>query len=244
MTATELTENAPVLEVRDLQVRMGAQEILRGVSLTVPEGGVVSVLGANGVGKTTLMRAVSGIYKTAGGTIRFFGEEIAGKPSHAIVAMGLAQAPEGRQIFSNMTVQENLVLGCGPRTGDAQARRAHVLGLFPVLQERLEQKAGSLSGGEQQMLCIGRALMGRPRLLLMDEPSLGLAPKIVRQIMALIGRIRDEGTAVLLVEQNARAALKVADHAYVMDGGAMVLDGPAADLRADPRVMDAYMGGG
>ncbi|WP_413205090.1 ABC transporter ATP-binding protein [Rhodospirillum sp. A1_3_36] len=234
----------PLLSVTDLTVRMGTQEILRGVSLSVPRGGVVSVLGANGVGKTTLMRAISGIYKASSGSILFEGQEIAGMPSHGIVALGLAQAPEGRQIFSNMTVKENLRLGGLKAKGDLEARRERILTLFPLLKERLTQKAGSLSGGEQQMLCIGRAMMSGPRLLLMDEPSLGLAPKIVKLIMDLIALIRAEGTAVLLVEQNARAALKVADHAHVMEGGRIVLDGPAASLREDPRVMEAYLGGG
>jgi branched-chain amino acid transport system ATP-binding protein len=230
-----------VLEVRDLVVRMGAQTILGGVSLTVPEGGIVTVLGSNGMGKTTLMRALSGVYRATSGTIRLRGQDITALPSHAIVRLGLAQAPEGRQIFGAMTVAENLQLGA---IGDADAALLErILTLFPILRERYRQRAGSLSGGEQQMLCVGRAMMARPKLLLMDEPSLGLAPKLVRQIFDLVSTIRREGTPVLLVEQNARAALRVADHAYVMDGGRIVLEGPARELAQDERVKAAYLGG-
>jgi len=233
-----------VLEVESLVVRMGQQTILSGVSLVVPEGGIVSVLGSNGVGKTTLMRAISGIYRATSGSVRFLSEDIVHWPPHRIVAAGLAQAPEGRQIFSNMSVDENLRLGAGPRSGAASAADlARVFGLFPVLQDRLAQKAGSLSGGEQQMLCVARALMAQPKLLLMDEPSLGLAPKLVRQIFDLIATIRAAGTAILLVEQNARAALRVADTAHVMESGRIVLSGPAAELAGDERIRSAYLGG-
>jgi branched-chain amino acid transport system ATP-binding protein len=230
-----------VLAVEGLVVRMGAQTILHGVSLRVPEGGIVTVLGSNGVGKTTLMRAISGVYRPASGTIRLRGEDITGLPSHTIVRRGLAQAPEGRQIFGAMTVAENLRLGAVGEADSAVLER--VLGLFPILRERYRQRAGSLSGGEQQMLCVGRALMAQPKLLLMDEPSLGLAPKLVQQIFELIRTIRAKGTPVLLVEQNARAALKIADHAYVMDGGRIVLEGPARALADDDRVKAAYLGG-
>ena len=235
---------APILQVQALSVRMGLQQILSDVSLQVPERGIVTVLGANGVGKTTLMRTVSGIYRASAGQVHFAGEAITNLSAHAIVAKGLAQAPEGRQVFSNMTVRENLQLG-GARLARADFERTfdEVLQRFPLLRERLTQLAGSLSGGEQQMLCIGRALMGRPRLLLLDEPSLGLAPKIVRQIFELVAAIREAGMSILLVEQNVRGALKVADHAYVMEGGRMLLDGPAAALKDDPRVRDAYLGG-
>jgi branched-chain amino acid transport system ATP-binding protein len=233
-----------VLEVESLAVRMGQQTILSGVSLAVPDGGIVSVLGSNGVGKTTLMRAISGIYRAAAGSVRFLGEDITRWPPHRIVAAGLAQAPEGRQIFSNMTVDENLRLGAGLRGAAAAAGDlARVFGLFPVLQDRLAQKAGSLSGGEQQMLCVARALMARPRLLLMDEPSLGLAPKLVRQIFDLIATIRAAGTSILLVEQNAKAALRVADTAHVMESGRIVISGPAAELATDERIRSAYLGG-
>ena len=233
-----------VLEIESLVVRMGQQTILSEVSLVVPEGGIVSVLGSNGVGKTTLMRAISGIYRATSGSVRFLGEDIVRWPPHRIVAAGLAQAPEGRQIFSNMTVDENLRLGAGPRAGAAAAGDlARVFGLFPVLRDRLGQKAGSLSGGEQQMLCVARALMARPKLLLMDEPSLGLAPKLVRQIFDLIAAIRAAGTAILLVEQNARAALRVADTAHVMESGRIVISGAAAELASDERIRSAYLGG-
>jgi branched-chain amino acid transport system ATP-binding protein len=232
------------LRVDRLDVRMGGQQILHEVSIEVPERGVVTVLGANGVGKTTLMRTISGIYRATGGSVSFTGETITNLAPHRIVAKGLAQAPEGRQVFSNMSVRENLVLGGGTLVRKELDRTfEEVLQRFPILRDRLAQQAGSLSGGEQQMLCIGRALMSRPRLLLLDEPSLGLAPKIVKQIFDLIASIRAAGTAILLVEQNVRAALKVADYGYVMEGGRIVLEGPATQLREDPRVLDAYLGG-
>ena len=231
---------APLLSITDLHVAMGPQEILHGVRLDVPEGAIVAVLGSNGVGKTTLMRTVSGIYRARQGSITFRGQPIANMPAHRIVQLGLSQAPEGRQIFSNMNVRENLVLG-GGEVGLGELDR--VLAMFPILSERLRQNAGSLSGGEQQMLCIARALMRRPTLLLLDEPSLGLAPKIVAQIFDLIGRIRAEGVSILLVEQNARAALRIADHAAVLEDGRIVLSGPADQLRDDPRIAEAYLGG-
>lgn len=229
-----------ILDVRGVTVAMGLQEILHGIDLAVPENGIVAVLGSNGVGKTTLMRTISGIYKPKAGTIRFAGEDITRLKSHEIVARGLSQAPEGRQIFSTMTVKENLVIG-GGRHGAAELDR--VVGLFPKLGERFSQSAGSLSGGEQQMLCIGRALMARPKILLLDEPSLGLAPKIAQAIFELIRQIRAEGLAILIVEQNARAALRIADRAAVIDDGRIVLEGPAAELAGDPRIVEAYLGG-
>ena len=229
-----------VLEVENLSVAMGPQEILRGISLAVGADEIVAVLGSNGVGKTTLMRAVSGVYRAKSGAIRFMGEDIAGRRAHEIVARGLLQAPEGRQIFATMSVRENLVLGGGERGLEALDE---VLRLFPALGGRLGQKAGSLSGGEQQMLTIARALMRRPRLLLLDEPSLGLAPKLVRRIFDLVAEIRARGVPILLVEQNARAALAVADRAYVLEGGRVALAGPARELAADPRILEAYLGG-
>jgi branched-chain amino acid transport system ATP-binding protein len=233
-----------ILSVQGLDVTMGVHRILEGVTLEVAEQAVVSVIGSNGVGKTTLMRAISGIYRCAAGAITFRGTPIANLPSHRIVRLGLAQAPEGRMIFGNMTVRENLVLGAGALpSGEFADQLAYVLSLFPALADRLRQKAGSLSGGEQQMLCIGRALMPKPKLLLLDEPSLGLAPLIVKLIFELIQRIRGEGTAILLVEQNARAALKIADYGYVMEGGRIMLEGSAAELAADDRVRTAYLGG-
>jgi branched-chain amino acid transport system ATP-binding protein len=210
----------------------------------VPAGGIVSVLGSNGVGKTTLMRAISGVYRVTSGRIEFEGRDITNLAAHRIVAAGLAQAPEGRQIFSSMTVEENLRLGAGTRAqGEYDADRARILAMFPVLKERIDQNAGSMSGGEQQMLCVARALMSRPKLLLMDEPSLGLGPKVVRQIFDLARDIRAAGTSVLLVEQNARAALRVADFAYVLDGGRVALSGEASALANDARVRAAYLGG-
>ena len=233
-----------LLDIKGLQVRMGEQTILDGVSLHVPVGGIVTVLGSNGVGKTTLMRAVSGVYRSTAGTIDFDGNEISRWPSHRIVAAGLAQAPEGRQIFSSMTVAENLRIGAVGLSPDEQAEEQEKqLARFPRLRERYRQQAGTLSGGEQQMLCIARALMCRPKLLLMDEPSLGLAPKVVRAIFDLISLIRTEGHSVLLVEQNARAALRVADYAYVMDGGRIAIEGSSAELANDARVRAAYLGG-
>ncbi len=233
-----------LLEIAGLEVRMGEQIILDGVSLHVPQGGIVTVLGSNGVGKTTLMRAVSGVYRATAGSIRFEGHEISHWPSHRIVAAGLAQAPEGRQIFSSMSVAENLRIGAVGLPPEALAEELEKqLTRFPILRERYAQSAGTLSGGEQQMLCIARALMSRPKLLLMDEPSLGLAPKVVRLIFDLIGQIRSEGHSVLLVEQNARAALRVAEYAYVMDGGKIAIEGTSAELASDARVRAAYLGG-
>jgi branched-chain amino acid transport system ATP-binding protein len=234
----------PILRVTDLVVRMGEQTILSGVSIEVDQGGIVSVLGSNGVGKTTLMRAISGVYRVSSGRIEFEGRDITNLAAHKIVAGGLAQAPEGRQIFSSMSVEENLRLGAGRRPQAEYARdRERILAMFPILASRIGQKAGSMSGGEQQMLCVARALMSRPKLLLMDEPSLGLGPKVVRQIFDLARDIRAAGTSVLLVEQNARAALRVADFAYVLDGGRVALSGEARALAGDARVRAAYLGG-
>ncbi len=236
--------NAPLLDVKNLQVRMGEQTILNGISLHVPAGGIVTVLGSNGVGKTTLMRAISGVYRSTAGSIHFDGTDISHWPSHRIVAAGLAQAPEGRQIFSSMTVEENLRIGAVGLTPAALTEEMDKqLQRFAILRERFRQRAGTLSGGEQQMLCIARALMSRPKLLLMDEPSLGLAPKVVRMIFDLIGEIRSEGHSVLLVEQNAKAALRVAEYAYVMDGGRVAIEGSSAELSDDARVRAAYLGG-
>ena len=233
-----------LLATHDLRVRIGEQTILDKVSLRVPTGGIVTVLGSNGVGKTTLMRTLSGVYRRTAGSIHFDGKDIADWPSHRIVAAGLAQAPEGRQIFSSMSVAENLRIGAVGLTPDEQAEEQEKqLARFPILRQRYRQQGGTLSGGEQQMLCIARALMSRPKLLLMDEPSLGLAPLVVRQIFDLISQIRSEGHSVLLVEQNARAALRVADYAYVMDGGRIAIEGSSSDLSGDSRVRAAYLGG-
>jgi branched-chain amino acid transport system ATP-binding protein len=233
-----------LLQIANLTVPIGAQTVLRDVTLRVHEGKIVCLLGSNGVGKTTLMRTISGIYRNATGSIRFDGNEIINRPSHAIFASGIAQAPEGRHIFASMTVGDNLRVGGSLRSArETTASTERIFDLFPLLKTRLRQRAGSLSGGEQQMLCIGRALMARPRLLLLDEPSLGLAPLVVRSIFKLIGRIRDAGTSILMVEQNARAALAISDHAYLMDGGRIVLDGPAAEIAQADRVVSTYLGG-
>ncbi len=230
----------PVLDIKALHVKMGVQEILRGIDIAAGEGEIFAVLGANGAGKTTLMRTISGIYRATGGSIAFKGQPILNMASHKIVARGLLQAPEGRQIFSSMTVEENLVLGGGPE-GLSELER--IKELFPVLGERMGQLAGSLSGGEQQMLCIARALMRKPAMLLLDEPSLGLAPKLVQAIFDLVVKIRAQGVSILIVEQNARAALKVADRAAVMETGRIVLSGSARELADDPRIVEAYLGG-
>ncbi len=233
-----------LLEVVGLHVPIGAQTVLRGLDLRQGAGSIVCVLGSNGVGKTTLMRTLSGIYRNATGSVRFAGVDLLNRAPHEIVAAGISQAPEGRHVFSAMTVAENLRVGAGRHSRAQQAQDVErIAALFPVLRQKMQQAAGALSGGEQQMLCIGRAMMARPRLLLLDEPSLGLAPKLVRLIFDLIARIRDEGTAILLVEQNARAALRVSDHAYVMEGGRIVLSGKAADVAQEARVAAAYLGG-
>ncbi|WP_249694580.1 ABC transporter ATP-binding protein [Stappia sp. WLB 29] len=229
-----------VLEIANLSLRIGVQDILHDISLDVAEKGIYAILGANGVGKTSLMRCISGIYHPTGGEIRYEGKNIVGLKSHQIVDLGILQAPEGRQIFSNMSVLENLTIGGGPLK---TAELDRVLGLFPKLKERLKQGAGSLSGGEQQMLCIGRALMRRPKVLLLDEPSLGLAPMLVRFIFDLVEEIRAQGYSILIVEQNAKAALRIADRAAVIEGGKIVMEGSAKELASDSRVADAYLGG-
>ncbi|WP_319777109.1 ABC transporter ATP-binding protein [Maridesulfovibrio sp.] len=233
-----------ILDIHNLHVSMGVQQILRGVELTVEENGIVAVLGANGVGKTTLMRAISNIYQVTDGEILFQGKDIGNIGSDKAVMAGVCQAPEGRQIFANMSVEENLILGAYHQDKKHfKDDLDYVFGLFPILKERLRQQAGAMSGGEQQMLCIGRALMGRPKLLLLDEPSLGLAPLIIKGIFDLVVKIREMGTSILIVEQNAKAALSVADYGYIMEGGTIVMEGPAAELIADGRLEEAYMGG-
>nr|WP_240902466.1 ABC transporter ATP-binding protein [Aquitalea denitrificans] len=230
-----------LLEVENISVTLGGVPILREVSLTVEPQRIVTILGANGAGKTTLLRAISGIYPLEQGSIRFDGAAIHGQPAHRIVQSGLSHAPEGRQIFSNMTVRENLQLGAGEQR-DWQRELAFVHDIFPILQQRSKQLAGTLSGGEQQMLCIGRALMARPRLLILDEPSLGLAPQFVQQIFRVIETIRQHGVTVVLVEQNARSALRIADDAYVLEHGRIALSGPAQQLMHDAAVQNAYLG--
>jgi len=234
----------PLLEVRDLRVHYGAIEALRGVSLSVPRGEVVALIGANGAGKTTTLRAVSKMLRPSGGAIRFEGEEVTRLPSHALVARGMAHAPEGRGIFLNLTVRENLELGAylrRDRAGVARdAERAYQL--FPILAERRSQVAGTLSGGEQQMLAVARALMSSPRLMLLDEPSLGLAPQIVERIFGVLREVNEGGVALLLVEQNAHKALQLAHRAYVLETGCVVMQGTGKELLASPEVRKAYLG--
>ncbi len=233
------------LEIDGLEVAYGRTVALHGVSMAVGEGQVVCLIGANGAGKTTAMRAISGLVRPRAGRVRFAGADITGQAAHRIAAAGLRQVPEGRQCFAELTVAENLALGAYlvRGRGEVARRQDDVLARFPRLRERLHQLAGSMSGGEQQMLAIGRALMGAPRLLLLDEPSMGLAPLFVEEIFAIIAALKAEGTTILLVEQNASAALDVADHAYVLETGRIVLSGPAAEVASNPAVAAAYLGG-
>jgi len=236
---------APLLDVRDLHVHYGAIHALHGISLEVLPGEVVALIGANGAGKSTTLRAVSGMLAPTSGSIRFDGEEIAGKKAHTLVPKGLAHAPEGRGIFLNLKVRENLLLGAFLRTDKEGIQRDLEAGfeLFPRLRERADQLAGTLSGGEQQMLAIARALMSRPKLLLLDEPSLGLAPQIVERIFEILRDVNTtQQTALLLVEQNAAMALRLADRAYVLETGEVVMRGGGAELLASPDVRRAYLG--
>jgi branched-chain amino acid transport system ATP-binding protein len=236
---------AALLTADDLHVYYGNIAALKGISLEVRPGEIVTLVGSNGAGKSTTLRTISGLLRPRRGQIHFEGRPIQGVPGHDIVARGICQSPEGRRIFPRMSVQENLELGAFLRKDKAgiTADFERVLSLFPRLQERLTQKAGTMSGGEQQMLAVGRALMGRPKLLLLDEPSMGLAPVLVDLIFATIATIREQGTTILLVEQNALAALRIADRAYVLESGMIKLQGAAADLAKDPEVVAAYLGG-
>ncbi len=234
-----------LLEVRDLDVRYGHIQALKGISLEVAEGEIVTLLGANGAGKTTLMRSISGLLRPHAGQVLLRGAPIQRAGADAIVRMGISHVPEGRRVFPTLSVAENLRLGAYTRPATEAARTLQeVWTMFPRLLERREQLAGTLSGGEQQMLAIGRALMARPKLLLLDEPSLGLAPIIVRDIFRSLRQIRDTGMTLLLVEQNARTALKLADRAYVLETGHVRLEGAAADLLASPEVQASYLGHG
>ena len=233
------------LEVRGLSVSYGRTEALRGIDITVNTGQVVCLIGANGAGKTTTMRALSGMVRPRAGTVLLDGADITGQRPHRIAAAGLLQVPEGRQVFAELTVAENLAIGgwLVPDRAEIARRRDAVLTRFPRLRERLNQLAGSMSGGEQQMLALGRALMGAPRLLLLDEPSMGLAPLFVEEIFAIISDLKCEGITILLVEQNASAALDVADYAYVLETGRIATQGPADIVANDPAVVAAYLGG-
>jgi branched-chain amino acid transport system ATP-binding protein len=236
-----VTDAAPMLEVRDLHLSYGRIRALQGVSLVVRPGQIVTLVGPNGAGKSSLLRTVAGVHRPQAGSVHHRGRRIDGEPVEALVRRGIVLVPEGRATLRHLTVRENLVLGAYVRRdGEIEADLRRVLGRFPQLGERLDRKAGTLSGGEQQMLAIGRALMARPRLLLLDEPSLGLAPLVVASIFRTIRELRDEGVTILLVEQNAKQALQLADHAYVLETGSIVLEG--ADLLADERVRAAYVG--
>jgi branched-chain amino acid transport system ATP-binding protein len=234
----------PLLSLRDLVVHYGVIRALSGISLEVPKGRIVALIGANGAGKSTTLRAISGLVRPTSGEIAFQGLSIAGLASHEIVALGVAQAPEGRGIFLNLTVKENLELGAYLRRDRAgiEADRDRAYALFPILKERRGQVSGTLSGGEQQMLAVARALMSRPTLLLLDEPSLGLAPQVVDRIFQVIQEINEAGVSLLLVEQNANMALQVAHHAYVLETGSIVMQGSGRELLQSPEVRKAYLG--
>ena len=233
-----------LLEVQDIHSYYGNIHALRGVSLTVEEGEIVTLIGSNGAGKTTTLRSIHGMLHPREGRILFEGEEIQSLPAHDMIGRGIAQSPEGRKIFSRMTVLENLEMGAYHRNDRAEIRQDmdRVFELFPRLKERVKQEAGTMSGGEQQMLAIGRALMSRPKLVLLDEPSMGLAPVLVERIFRVIREINEQGTTILLVEQNANVALEIASRGYVLETGAVVNAAPAEQLRQDPKVREAYLG--
>ena len=233
-----------MLELRDLSVHYGRIHALRSVSLEVRSGEIVAVLGSNGAGKSTTLRAVSGLLRPSGGQILLEGRPLAGLPAHRVVAQGVIHCPEGRQVFPRMSVRENLLLGAHrcPDRKEIAERLERVHGLFPILRERAAQLAGTLSGGEQQMLAIGRALMGGPRLLLLDEPSLGLAPRIIETIFGAVAAINAAGTTILMVEQNATKALAIAHRAYVLQVGRVVAEGTGRELLTDGRIQRAYLG--
>jgi branched-chain amino acid transport system ATP-binding protein len=237
-----------MLKIENLNAYYDSIAALKGVSIEVPKGEVVSIIGANGAGKSTLLKVISGLIKAKDGRILYKDRDISGIPANKIVSVGISQVPEGRQIFSHLTVQDNINLGAflyfkRRNRPEIQERIENIFQLFPILKRRAKQIAGTLSGGEQQMLAIARALMGRPELLLLDEPSMGLAPLIVREIFSVIKKLNDTGTTILLVEQNAKAALKVANHAFVLETGEIVLQGLAQDLLNNPKVKEAYLGG-
>ncbi len=231
-----------MLEVTDLEVRYGAIRAIKGISFTVNEGEIVALLGANGAGKTTTQKTISGMLRPSAGSITFEGTRIDGIPAHDLISHGICHVPEGRHVFPRMTVHENLEMGAFRFKKPDMAIYEEVLQMFPRLRERIGQQAGTLSGGEQQMLAIGRALMGKPRLLLLDEPSMGLAPLIVAQIFGIIKQVNAAGVTVLLVEQNAAQALALADRGYVLETGEMVLTGSGKELLADDRIRAAYLG--
>jgi branched-chain amino acid transport system ATP-binding protein len=235
---------SPLLEIRGLRVSYGAIEAVKGIDFSVESGQVVALIGSNGAGKTTTLRTISGLLPVAGGEIRFDGEVINGKPAHQIVGLGLAHSPEGRRVFPRLTVADNLEMGAFARkdTAEIAADRERVFTTFPRLAERRKQAAGTLSGGEQQMLAMGRALMSKPRLLMLDEPSMGLSPIMMKLIFDTVAELKAAGTTILLVEQNAQAALALADFAHVVETGKIVLSGRGQDLLGNEQVRKAYLG--
>jgi branched-chain amino acid transport system ATP-binding protein len=236
-----------LLEIENLQTYYGKIHALKGISLTVKQGQIVTLLGANGAGKSTTLKTISGLIRASAGRIAFMGKDITAAEPHDIVRMGLIHSPEGRRIFKGMTVQENLDMGGfvdHKKTAELAKRQEYVFELFPRLLERRKQDAGLLSGGEQQMLAMGRSLMTNPKLMLLDEPSMGLAPFLVQAIMQIIRRLNEQGTTILLVEQNAKVALKLADYGYVLETGKIVIEGDGATLRQDESIVKAYLGGG
>ncbi len=239
-----------MLSIQNLQAAYGKVQVLHGISLDVPKGKLVTLIGSNGAGKTTTMRAISGMIKPKSGTVTLGGKDITGLESHKIARAGLAHSPEGRRVFGNMSVTDNLLLGAFPRftgsrpKGDIKIDLEQALELFPRLKERRMQLAGTLSGGEQQMLAMARAIMLKPEVVLLDEPSMGLAPILVEEVFRIILRLKSEGVTMLLVEQFAAAALNVADYGYVLENGRISVHGPADSLKNDPKVVAAYLGGG
>jgi branched-chain amino acid transport system ATP-binding protein len=238
-----------MLAIQNLHAAYGKVEVLHGISLEVPKGKLVTLIGSNGAGKTTTMRAISGMIKPKSGSVQLDGRDITGLDSHRIARAGLAHSPEGRRVFATMSVTDNLLLGAFPRftrarpRGDVQNDLERALELFPRLKERRTQLAGTLSGGEQQMLAMARAVMLNPEVILLDEPSMGLAPILVDEVFRIIARLKSEGVTMLLVEQFAQAALNVADYGYVLENGSIAVHGPAASLKSDPKVVAAYLGG-
>jgi branched-chain amino acid transport system ATP-binding protein len=237
-----MSDGASLLDVVEIEVRYGAIAALKGISFTVGEGEIVALLGANGAGKTTTQKTVSGMLRPVAGSISFGGRRIDGIPAHELIRLGICHVPEGRHVFPRMTVSENLDMGAFRFKTVDKADLERVLEMFPRLRERYKQQAGTLSGGEQQMLAIGRALMGKPKLLLLDEPSMGLAPLIVAQIFDIVREINQSGVTVLLVEQNAAQALALANRGYVLETGEIVLEGTGSELLADDRIRAAYLG--
>jgi branched-chain amino acid transport system ATP-binding protein len=242
---SQATAGTPLLSLENVSVYYGNIAAVKGLTMQVPAGAIVTLIGSNGAGKSTTLRTISGLMHAKSGSITFDGKDISRAQGHEVVGRGIAHSPEGRRIFSRMTVEENLDMGAFSRADKEgiAADREHVLELFPRLAERINQKAGTMSGGEQQMLAVARAMMAKPKLLMLDEPSMGLAPVLVDLIFDTIEKIRDSGVTILLVEQNALAALRVADYAYVMESGALKLEGPAPALAENDEVIRAYLGG-